>query len=37
MAEGLTYKDVERVKGTGDVRAESNLKTPGEENVLLEP
>lgn len=37
MAEGLTYKDVERVKGTGDVRAESNLKTPGDENVLLEP
>lgn len=37
MAEGLTYKDVERVKGTGDVRAESDLQTPGEESMLLEP
>lgn len=37
MAEGLTYKDVERVKGTGDVRVESDLKTPGEKSVLLEP
>ena len=37
MAEGLTYKDVERVKGTGDVRVESDLKTPGEKSMLLEP